>query len=431
MSRAERLAKEFTELLDQFEQLSLMEQEECREKVGWPRRTKLHRVKERTHWNRQAEQAVKDEPDLDDVDLILRVPEVGSEEKRNKLREFLSKHGMKWDDVHEYVFFHFHPEWYETPASLPIGKHFFIGEVLFDDVVTIHVQYDRAKLIARLRDLAPVAIVAKDEEKAQRKTLGWLILGPFAERGNGLEQDKAFERILLMPDVVYRQEGGGDNDIAFMSVKDAAPELRNIVNEIAGISMEEIERSDKEFAGVVEQCLSDGITRALAVAARNFFISVVEFVLSEDGQVSAARYKELTQNKINYLRVQERGGKRNAKIAALPEHIKEALGAEYVRLQNELSDIKRDAKTYYQKNPKNWRTHFLLDYPLFDSHVDLLNEIEAWFGELPDEEMPEKVRAPWEIRIELAARKTIPNYQRYDATPDVLKEHAILPITGN
>jgi hypothetical protein len=114
-------------------------------------------------------------------------------------------------------------------------------------------------------------------------------------------------------------------------------------------------------------------------------------------------------------------------VADQPEHIKRALGTEYVRLQKELKLIKRDAKAYHKRDVKNWRKHFLLQYPHFENQDDLLNEIKAWCGELPDSNMPERVRAPWEIMIELAARATIPNYSINSVTPGVLVEHAILP----
>jgi hypothetical protein len=431
MNRVERIAGEFTELLDRFEQLSLPEQAEVRKKVGWPNRTKLHRVTERPHWGEQATPIDEEEPDLEEIDLVLRVPEIGSEEKRNKLLAFLQQRGLEWDDLHEYVFFHFHPEWYDAHASPPYGEHLFVGEVLFDDVISIHVQYDRAKLIDRLKDLAPVAIEAKDDEEAGRKTFGWLLHGPISERGESKAGSKAFERLLLMSDAVYKQNAGEDNEkIEFELVRNIAPLLRNLFRERDAIPMEAIERLDRQFAIEMEYGICDGLTRVLAIAARNFFVSLVEAILSENGQVSATRYKELTWNRFNYLRVQDQGGKRNVKIADWPREYLERLGLEREALKGKFQGVRNKAKRYHEDKKKRdlWRDHLMLDYPILNDYLDILDVMgRVYFAYESGTHPHVGSLEPREIEWEIAARRSNPDYEPFSVNAETLREHAIRP----
>lgn len=123
------------------------------------------------------------------------------------------------------------------------------------------------------------------------------------------------------------------------------------------------------------------------------------------------------------MRDVKRGGPHHVKTANQPKHIKEALGARYVELLDELKTAKQDAKTFYRIEGDCWRSKFLEQYPIFKTLDDLLRDVDpvAYFID------GDRIYDQWEIAIEIAAREKIPGYGRKSVSPRTLKNHAILP----
>ena len=121
-----------------------------------------------------------------------------------------------------------------------------------------------------------------------------------------------------------------------------------------------------------------------------------------------------------------RGGRRNVKVADLPEEVKSALGKRYLELKDDLTNVKREAKAI-ASTTSDWRQLILNKYSILATQRDLLDQIDPY--PVPrDADASNRIRAPWEIAIEIAARETIPKYEPCSVSPDSLKRAAILPI---
>ena len=289
MNRAEKLAYEFKELLDKLDTLTAPEIAEVRQKVGWPARTKLYRVTERDSWNEKNCPEVDKDPD---EICILRIPEMGSEAKRQQLREACEKRGISWEDLSEFVFFHVRPEWYESKQDIPEGEHKFIGEVLFDDVISVHLQYDRAKLIKYLEDVVAVAIAT--DALADPKILNWIVFRLAKEHGEN------FARQLVLTYAIfnnYQQE----DDVQFIRI--AAPMVKESLEKNNVYSAEDI----RFYALEIENGISAALIEALQVELRNFFISTVNRSFSKTSALSSKRFKQLAFNPIRFVRPRSPG----------------------------------------------------------------------------------------------------------------------------
>jgi hypothetical protein len=121
----------------------------------------------------------------------------------------------------------------------------------------------------------------------------------------------------------------------------------------------------------------------------------------------------------------KRGGARNVKVSDKPQNIKEALGEEYVKLRDALTNVKQDAKVVSGIMGNEWRTHILKKYPVLKNHPDLLERVDP-YG-VPSNPDASDGRAPWQIAIEIAAREVIPGYKNNSTSADALKKAAIIP----
>ena len=112
-----------------------------------------------------------------------------------------------------------------------------------------------------------------------------------------------------------------------------------------------------------------------------------------------------------------RGGRRNVKVANLPEEIRRALGRRYVELKDDLTTVRRDVQALIRLN-QDWRPAILKDpnYGVLKDHPDLLEDLQLRGG-----------LDPWQIAIEIAAREAIPNYENNGVSANTLKSIAILP----
>jgi hypothetical protein len=116
------------------------------------------------------------------------------------------------------------------------------------------------------------------------------------------------------------------------------------------------------------------------------------------------------------------------KVANLPGNVKKLLGKRYVELGDALTNLKRDAKTLASAT-QDWQRLVLNKYPILETHPDLLDQIDPY--PVPsDADASDRILAPWEIAIEIAARETIPNYAHSSVSSDSLKRAAILPNKG-
>ncbi|MEN3333088.1 MAG: hypothetical protein V7641_2453 [Blastocatellia bacterium] len=112
-----------------------------------------------------------------------------------------------------------------------------------------------------------------------------------------------------------------------------------------------------------------------------------------------------------------RGGRRNVKVADLPEEIRRALGKRYEELKDDLTTAKRDVQTLIRLN-QDWRSSILKDakYGVLKNHPDLLEDLHLRGG-----------LDPWQIAIQIAAREIIPGYVNNNVSANTLKNIAILP----
>ena len=151
---------------------------------------------------------------------------------------------------------------------------------------------------------------------------------------------------------------------------------------------------------------------------------------ASDGQVSKEEFRKLSYIPPSALSPlpSQRGGRRNVKIADQPEDVFRTLGREYAILRPALKRVRKDAKLYYGKNKSNWRSHLLLDYPVLNGHPDILEKMEkVYFGSPSDRDASGTLLDPWEVAIEISARRVIPGYKPFDASADTLRIHAIRP----
>lgn len=125
----------------------------------------------------------------------------------------------------------------------------------------------------------------------------------------------------------------------------------------------------------------------------------------------------------------KRGGAHNVKVADKPAHIRKALGKRYVELRDCLTNVRKDAKSLATFLGDGWREQVLKKYPIFEKHLDLLEEI-APYREPSNPEASDGEMAPWQITWEIAARETIPDYVNRSVSADALKKTAILPDKG-
>ncbi len=120
-----------------------------------------------------------------------------------------------------------------------------------------------------------------------------------------------------------------------------------------------------------------------------------------------------------------RGGRHNVKVADLTEEVKKALGKRYLGLKEGLTNVKREAKAI-ASTTSNWQQLILSKYSILTTNPDLLDQINP--HPVPrDADASDRIRAPWEIAIEIAARETIPGYEKNSVSPDSLRKTAIFP----
>jgi hypothetical protein len=112
----------------------------------------------------------------------------------------------------------------------------------------------------------------------------------------------------------------------------------------------------------------------------------------------------------NKLFPRGRGGRNNVKVADLPESVKKALGRKYVELKEVLTNVKQDAKAARKLLKDDWSNSILTNYPILKQHEDFLKEIDPLAS--PSNPDGSGGKAPWEIAIEIAARETIPKYNK-------------------
>jgi hypothetical protein len=165
-------------------------------------------------------------------------------------------------------------------------------------------------------------------------------------------------------------------------------------------------------------------------------ISLVNFQMLEPGQQQMAAAAELSKGvALLFLRDEmhsfalemrkQWGGRRNIKVADLPEDVKKALGKRYAELGEGLRPVRQDAKTL-ASTVRDWKAFILAKHPILNSHPDLLEQIDPQAAP-SDEDASERIMAPWQIAIEIAARETIPDYEHYSVSSDALKRAAIIP----
>lgn len=402
MDRVDKLAKAFLELLKKYEELSFVEQQQVYRKVGWPSRINLRRVKEPTNQDDQ-----KSPEDIDDINIeaILRIPEIGSEEKRKELFESLNQRGIKFDDLTEFVFFHARPKWFDSSETIPEGEHLYIGEVLFDDVISVHIQYDRAKMIEFLKDVLLVEAIEQDSLEKGTNIVQVFLPLMARERGDN------FDRVMINTVSIWGAAKGEDE---FREpVRVSAANIKKSINPDAGI-FQDIEYFDKVLSVEAELAISSFLTEHIGLGLRSFFIDLIKAALSEDGKVSAEEYRRISRIPFTFVRPRGSGGAYNARYKLSAED-RNKLNAEYNRLKEDFEPLRRDYKYFSKDKRGDWRKLIQDRYGL---PLDMIEK-------LPD---PDHITyTPSNLAAELAARCCIANYKDWSLTAKRIKELAKPP----
>ncbi|MEK6324711.1 MAG: hypothetical protein AABN33_23970 [Acidobacteriota bacterium] len=149
-----------------------------------------------------------------------------------------------------------------------------------------------------------------------------------------------------------------------------------------------------------------------------------------------ARAFLFNQESLARYMTRRRGGPHNVNVPDLPKDVRESLGKRYVELKPILMRVKRDAEAALRLHGETWEDHILKAYPILKNHPDLLREINP-FG-IPGNSDGSGNKDPWEIRMEIAARDTIPDYkerviadQKNRVSAESLRKKAILPEVEN
>lgn len=173
------------------------------------------------------------------------------------------------------------------------------------------------------------------------------------------------------------------------------------------------------------------IERFINSVKKENHVAPVALSYSEDGKIKLEL--EMTASDLTPLIAKAakstHGGWRYARVPAMSDDTKKALGKRYVELKNSLKNVKLDVKAAYEIKGKGWRKHILNKYPVLKNHRDLLEAVNV-YAALDDEQGSDE-KAAWEIAMQIAAREVIPNYESISIEKrpgaDALRKAAIIP----
>ena len=288
----------------------------------------------------------------------------------------------------EFMLHHTHPEWFDSPEKAAQGQHHFITELLYDNVIDVRVEYDRARLIKILEDV----ILVSDYLPNHTGDPAMITTKTRFERAEA--HDRLTSETFLHWLETAEPEG-------FEPLDSAADRLRQYLRRVEG--WEDYYAKIKEMAVAAEAAFCSAITYKLSTTFYRYFKEIRATIRTEDGIVSAAEYEELERDPLQFVRPRGVGGARRTKHNWIDSERAE-LASHYEKL---LTRIK-EAKKWYRENrdDSDWQKLIRVKYPEFS---------DSLIRRLCHQHRDPYRWTPSDIAIEYAAR--LCNLQKYTYKP--------------
>ena len=295
------------------------------------------------------------------------------------------------DDIEimtEFMLHHVRPEWLDSPEKIIQGQHHFISELLYNNVVNVRVEYDRAGLIKVLEDVITVSDYLPNHT-GNPATIA---------TKTKFERAEAHDRLTSETFIHWLENGESES---FEPVEPVADRVRQYLQSFEG--WDNHYAQIKEMAVAIEASFCSGITHKLSTTFFRYFKEIRTGLGTEDGIVSAAEYEELERDSLQFVRPRGVGGDRRTKHNWINKERAELAG-HYKQL---LTRIKA-AKKWYRENrdDADWRRLMKVKYSEFS---------DSLIRRLCHQHRDPYRWTPSDIAIEYAARRC--NLQSYTYKP--------------
>jgi hypothetical protein len=317
--------------------------------------------------------------------------------------QYLAEEGLSGDIEDEFLLHHVLPDWIKAPEAITPGQHSYIAEFLYEGIIKIQMQFDRATLVNLFKSILTIVAYMKALANKNIYPIHLEDAQSLLVRGNG------FDRFISDSIIVW--DKGTDQEYR-ESIESASARIRA---DLQGYPTwaECFESIDKEAAAYVESGFATSIALRMANTITRHFQDLGAFKWSSDGTVSREIYNRLAFDKMISVRPRGAGGNTRSKHN-WTEDEKIELESHYLA---HLSRIQA-AKRWFNKNRKDndWPKLIRVKYPDFsDSLIRRLchrhNDPYRW--------------NPADIAIEYAARLCNLHgftYRPFSYTPRQLRE---------